>query len=602
MALLITFLLLFHHLFQPIHASPHGQQTPIMGWSGYNRFMQNSGHCDKAGAAGYNQTTVIQTMDALVSTGLAKLGYIYINLDDCWLAQNRTANGDITADKTRFPNGMKWLATQAHLRNLKLGLYEAASDLTCRQYPGSQGNEERDAKTIAGFGADFVKLDSCSPTSLGGTGPEAWQNQYLRWSKALNKANPNIIFSCSWPVYYDTCIMQSGNSIQSCGIAPYQMNTSSTITNICHMWRYDLDLKPTWTMNGNGVGDIIKKMMVTNTPCDEAGGYNWTETYREITHRGAFNDPDFLIVGCPTNEPCEPNSMQGHTALSDIEQRTQMSVWCIMNAPLIIGSDIRALSSTAMSTLSNVDAIFINQNEFVRKPFEIDVTQPKDEDGNVIGWARRLNELGDVLAIAVIDLRNDVSVNASLNVNVMLSSLLLNMKNGTELIVKDVWKKQITELVVGDVYGMELNGEHSSKLLLVRKKEVTTTTKALNITFHAPTLVHQSFNLQHAWFSSLASTSSLPTNNLLLSFSLGGDGTSCPPPGKPPSFQNCSMTQSSTDGGKTWKPLMDWSRHSFNTLVPLDNNTVVSIRYVFLLCCISFKYSFKFKSNQTKSY
>ena len=41
-----------------------------------NAFMQNSGHCDKAGAGGYNETTFVQTADALKSNGLADLGYI----------------------------------------------------------------------------------------------------------------------------------------------------------------------------------------------------------------------------------------------------------------------------------------------------------------------------------------------------------------------------------------------------------------------------------------------------------------------------------------------------------------------------------------------
>ena len=50
-------------------------QLPIMGWSGYNAFMQNSGHCATAGAAGYNETTFLTTADALIKTGLRELGY-----------------------------------------------------------------------------------------------------------------------------------------------------------------------------------------------------------------------------------------------------------------------------------------------------------------------------------------------------------------------------------------------------------------------------------------------------------------------------------------------------------------------------------------------
>ena len=103
----------------------------------------------------------------------------------CWIAEKRTASGELTYDLTRFPHGMKWLADQAHSRQLKLGLYAAASIETCRQFPGSQGYEEVDAKTFAGWGADFAKLDSCGGDLPNGT--ESWYQQYGRWSDAMNK-------------------------------------------------------------------------------------------------------------------------------------------------------------------------------------------------------------------------------------------------------------------------------------------------------------------------------------------------------------------------------------------------------------------------------
>eukprot|EP00039_Didymoeca_costata_P030841 m.31680 g.31680 ORF g.31680 m.31680 type:complete len:227 (-) comp8337_c0_seq2:790-1470(-) len=167
-------------------------QTPIMGWSGYNAFMQNSGHCDTAGAAGYNEKTFVESMDVLVSTGLRELGYVYLNADDCWIAENRTADGKLTYDTSRFPHGMAWLADQAHSRNLKLGLYAAASKETCRQYPGSQGYEDVDAATFVEWGSDFVKLDSCGGVLASGN--ESWQIQYGKWSKALNSSDRQIVF------------------------------------------------------------------------------------------------------------------------------------------------------------------------------------------------------------------------------------------------------------------------------------------------------------------------------------------------------------------------------------------------------------------------
>lgn len=61
---------------------------------------------------------------------MKELGYTYINLDDCW-AGDRLANGTITADPTRFPNGMAKLADFVHSLDLKLGLYTDVGNVTC---------------------------------------------------------------------------------------------------------------------------------------------------------------------------------------------------------------------------------------------------------------------------------------------------------------------------------------------------------------------------------------------------------------------------------------------------------------------------------------
>ena len=93
----------------------------------------------------------------------------------------------------------------------------------------------------------------------------------------------------------------------------------------------------------------------------------YASAFRAETGPGAFNDPDFLVVGCPTDRPCEPFSGAGggppHSGppLSAIEQRAQFSMWCVWGAPLIIGSDVRHLDPWALGTLSNKAAIAINQ-------------------------------------------------------------------------------------------------------------------------------------------------------------------------------------------------------------------------------------------------
>lgn len=56
-------------------------RTPAMGWNSWNHFGCN-----------INETTVKETADILVATGLAAKGYKYLNIDDCWqIARNQTS-------------------------------------------------------------------------------------------------------------------------------------------------------------------------------------------------------------------------------------------------------------------------------------------------------------------------------------------------------------------------------------------------------------------------------------------------------------------------------------------------------------------------------
>jgi alpha-galactosidase len=97
----------------------------------------------------------------LVSTGLADLGYNYLNLDDCWQANSRDANGKISADGERFPSGLKALSEYVHSKGLKVGIYSSAGFKTCQAYPASLGIEEIDAASYAEWEVDYLKYDNC---------------------------------------------------------------------------------------------------------------------------------------------------------------------------------------------------------------------------------------------------------------------------------------------------------------------------------------------------------------------------------------------------------------------------------------------------------
>ncbi|URE30801.1 alpha-galactosidase [Musa troglodytarum] len=125
--------------------------TPPMGWNTWNHFYCN-----------INETVIRESADALVSTGLAKLGYRYVNIDDCWAEHDRDSKGYLVPRKSTFPSGIKALADYVHGKGLKLGIYSDAG----QTMPGSLGHEQKDAETFASWGIDYLKYDNCNNGDL----------------------------------------------------------------------------------------------------------------------------------------------------------------------------------------------------------------------------------------------------------------------------------------------------------------------------------------------------------------------------------------------------------------------------------------------------
>ena len=94
--------------------------TPPMGWNDWY-----SVYC------GVNAQLVEQTAQEMVANGMKAAGYDYVNIDDCWMASSRDAAGNLVADPTRFPDGIKPVADYVHSLGMKLGIYEDAGTTTC---------------------------------------------------------------------------------------------------------------------------------------------------------------------------------------------------------------------------------------------------------------------------------------------------------------------------------------------------------------------------------------------------------------------------------------------------------------------------------------
>ncbi|THG13180.1 hypothetical protein TEA_028731 [Camellia sinensis var. sinensis] len=204
-------------------------------WNSWNHF-----HCM------IDENMIKQTADALVSTGLAKLGYKYVNIDDCWAEIDRDNEGNLMAKKSTFPSGIKALADYVHSKGLKLGIYSDAG----KMMPGSLGHEEQDAKTFASWGIDYLKYDNCNTD---GSRPTV---RYPVMTRALMKAGRPIFFSlCEWgdlhPALWGA---EVGNS-----------------------WRTTNDISDSW------------ESMVSRA--------DMNEVYADLARPGGWNDPDMLEVG-----------------------------------------------------------------------------------------------------------------------------------------------------------------------------------------------------------------------------------------------------------------------------------------------------------------
>jgi alpha-galactosidase len=264
--------------------------TPQMGWNSWNKFACN-----------INEDLIKSTADALISTGLAKAGYTYLNLDDCWEAPARDSNGRLWGHPETFPSGMKVLGDFIHEKGLKYGIYSDAGYQTCAGNPGSLGYEAIDAATFAEWGIDYLKYDNCFHDD---TAPEV---RYPPMQNALNATGRPILFSmCEWGID----------------------NPATWAPALGNSWRTTGDITDDW--------EAMMTKVDQNAPLYKYAG------------KGAWNDPDMLEVG--------------NGGMTNDEYITHFSLWAIMKAPLIIGCDITNMSAETQNILMNTEVIAINQD------------------------------------------------------------------------------------------------------------------------------------------------------------------------------------------------------------------------------------------------
>jgi alpha-galactosidase len=294
--------------------------TPPMGWNDWAHYQCN-----------FTAGTILDNARALVKTGLAGRGYNAVTIDDCWMGKERDAKGDLQVDPGRFPQGMASVVKTVHELGLRLGIYEDAGYATCGGFAGSgepkgggADHFRRDAELFSSWGVDYLKLDGCNVyVPRGETMETAYRNAYAAESEALRASGRAVVFSESAPAYFEG--------------TPQWYDVLQWVKRYGQLWRE---------------GDDIATFDPRHPGSERFHSVLWNYAYNlplaRFQRPGNWNDADFIIGGDP-----------GMTAQ---ESRSQMALWSMMSAPLILSSDLTRLSPEAIAILGNRDVIAVDQD------------------------------------------------------------------------------------------------------------------------------------------------------------------------------------------------------------------------------------------------
>lgn len=172
-----------------------------------------------------------------------------------------------------------------------------------------------------------------------------------------------------------------------------------------------------------------------------------------------WNDPDMLVIG-----------MDGITRTMS---RTHMSMWCMMNAPLMLGLDLRRVTSgdEIHQIIANADVIGLNQDPLAVQAKRIYCSKEAEHpDTAYITDNTRVDILAKPLAdgsIALCFLNLDTeAADGKYTVTVdrileYIGSKMVNrddFRNAKSYLVKDLWTKKISVATEGEFTAENLEG------------------------------------------------------------------------------------------------------------------------------------------------
>ena len=333
------------------------EATPVLGWSSWS-FLRKEPTADKVEAQAR----------ALRDSGLQKLGYTYVNLDDFWYqcpgpqGPNVDSYGRWVTDPARFPpqgdtNGIKVVADYVHSMGMKFGIYVTPGissqavkkntsiegtpytatqiatsvkefNYNCKgmvridyRKPGAQEFVDSWVKMLAGWGIDYIKIDGMKNSNA----PDV-----VAWSKAIRKSGRPMVLDVTQGSF-------------TAALTP-------TLMKYADQWEFAPDIECYRCEKGNSSYPLTSWKDVSNR-------FNFVADWQPYSGSGRFNDYDSIEIG-----------NGGNNGLTPAERQTQLSLWALGASPLILGVDLTNLDQEDLQKyLKNAAVLAVDQDSIAAK-------------------------------------------------------------------------------------------------------------------------------------------------------------------------------------------------------------------------------------------
>lgn len=291
--------------------------TPTLGFSTWNWRMTCT-----------TRAMVTPQVEAMVKRGLVKAGYTMF-MADCAGPSRNAVDRSITLPDTQWPGGVENWNAYLHASGMKAGFYSDYGVHGCCSCPwqtngqganqsfGDAGYIARDMAELAQWKTDYIKVDSCQPVNWRGGVPDD-AAQYGKFRDAIRATGRPIVYSI---------VGFKGSIALAAGKGYAWLNQTG------NSWRTSQDILYAWS-----------KIMVNLDAQENVPGIE------QLAGPGGFNDLDMLMAFNPKAN------------LSAIEDASHLALWAILKSPLLISTDVAALSADELAMLTNARMLSISQD------------------------------------------------------------------------------------------------------------------------------------------------------------------------------------------------------------------------------------------------